>query len=50
VGKKRNTYWVLVGKHERKRPLARQRHKWEDNIKKVINEVGWEGMDWIGLA
>jgi len=24
-------------------------HRWEDNIKKELQEVGW-GMDWIVLA
>jgi len=38
---------VLVGKPERKRPLGRPRPRWEDNIKMDIQEVGYEGMDWI---
>ena len=37
----------LVGKPERKRPLGRPRRRWEDNIKKDIQEVGW--WKWIGL-
>jgi hypothetical protein len=41
---------VLVGKSERKKPLERPRHKWEDNIKMGLQEVGWQGMDWIDLA
>ena len=36
----RNAYRVLVGKPERKRPLGRPRHRWEDNIKKDFREVG----------
>jgi hypothetical protein len=40
---------VLVGNHERKRPLRRPRCRWEDNIKMDLQEVGW-GMDWIDLA
>jgi hypothetical protein len=24
-------------------------HKWEDNIKIDLQEVEWEGMDWIDL-
>jgi hypothetical protein len=31
-GEKRNTYRILVGKPEEKRPLGRSRHRWEDNI------------------
>jgi hypothetical protein len=32
------------------RPLQRPRHKWEDNIKIGLREIGWVGMDWIRLA
>jgi hypothetical protein len=24
--------------------------RWEDNIKMDVREMGWGGMDWIGLA
>jgi hypothetical protein len=41
---------VLVGKLEGKRPLGRPRHRWEDNIKMNLQEVGCGGMDWIELA
>jgi len=34
----------------RKTPLGRPRHKWEDNIKMGLQEVGCEGMDRINLA
>jgi len=30
---KRNAYKVLMGKPEGKSPLARAKHRWEDNIK-----------------
>ena len=43
-------YRVLVGRRESKRPLGRPRHRWENNIKVDIQEVGYEGMDWIELA
>jgi hypothetical protein len=45
--------WVhrlLVGKPEGKRPLGRPRRRWEDNIKIDLQEVSWEGTDWIDLA
>jgi hypothetical protein len=32
-GEMRNSYKVLVGKPEGKRPLGRPRHRWERNIK-----------------
>jgi len=50
MGEKRGVYRVLVGKPEGKRPLGRPRHRWEDNIKMDLQEVGCGGMDWIELA
>jgi len=46
----RGVYRVLVGKSEGKRPLERPRHRWDDNIKIDLQEVGCGGMDWIELA
>ena len=43
-------YRVLVQKREVRRPLGRPRRRWEDNFKMDLQEVGCEGMDWIGLA
>jgi hypothetical protein len=40
----------LVRKPEGKRPLGRPRRRWEDNIKMDLQEVGFEGIDWIELA
>ena len=39
-----------MGKREKKRPLGRPRHKWEDNIEADLQEVGCGGMGWIELA
>jgi hypothetical protein len=39
-----------VGEPEGKRPLGRPRRSWVDNIKMVLREIGWDGMDWIDLA
>jgi hypothetical protein len=50
MGEKRNAYRILVGKPEGKRLLGRPRHRWEDNIRMDLREIGWGGMDWIGLA
>jgi len=37
------------GNLRRKRSLGRPRHRWEDNIKMDLQEVGCGGMDWIEL-
>ncbi|KAJ4450480.1 hypothetical protein ANN_01905 [Periplaneta americana] len=50
MGESRNTYRVLVGRPEGKRPLGRPRRRWEDNIKMDLREVGYDGRDWINLA
>jgi hypothetical protein len=47
---KRNTHRLLVGKPEGKKPLGRPRHRWVDNIRMDLGEVGWGDGDWIGLA
>jgi hypothetical protein len=31
------------------RPLGRPRCRWVNNIKMDIREIGWDGMDWIGV-
>jgi hypothetical protein len=50
MGGRRGVYRVLVGKPEGTRPLGRPRHRWEDNIKKDLQEVGCEVMDLMELA
>jgi hypothetical protein len=45
VGGRRKAYRLLVGKPEGKRPLGRPRRRWVDLL-----EIGWGGVDWIGLA
>jgi hypothetical protein len=35
---------VLVEKTEGWRPLGRPKREWEDNIKMVLREVGWDWM------
>jgi hypothetical protein len=39
-----------VVKPEGRRLLGRPRHRWVDNIKMDLGEVGWVVVDWIGLA
>jgi hypothetical protein len=46
----RVAYNILVGKPEGRRPLGRPRHRWEDNIKLDLREIGFRDVDWIHLA
>jgi hypothetical protein len=39
-----------MGKPDGKRPLGRTRHRWEDNIKIDLQEVGRGCGDWMELA
>ena len=41
---------VLVGRPEGKGPLGRPRHRWGDNIKMDLQEVGGGCEDWMELA
>jgi hypothetical protein len=50
VGEMRNAYKILLIKPERKRLREKPRHRWEDNIKIDLREIGLEGVDWIHLA
>jgi hypothetical protein len=50
MGAKRNVYRLFMGKPEGKRPLGRPRHRWVDNIRMGLAEVGWGDVDWICLA
>jgi hypothetical protein len=43
IGAKGNSYGVLVGKPEGKRPFARRRHLWVDHIKMDLREIAWGG-------
>jgi hypothetical protein len=40
----------LMGKPERKRPLERPRHRWEDGIRVDLMEIGWGSLDWTQMA
>ena len=50
MDEEREVYRVLVGKPEGRRPLGRRRHRWVDNIRMDLQEVGCWYMVWIGLA
>jgi hypothetical protein len=46
MGERRGALKVLVGSPEGKKPLGRLSHRWEDNIKIDLQEVGCE--TWTG--
>jgi hypothetical protein len=50
MGENRNAYRLLVENPEGKRPLGRSRRSWVDNIIVGLGEVGWDDVNWIGLA
>jgi hypothetical protein len=43
MGDGRGVYRVLFGGPEDKRPPGRPRHRWEDNIKMDLREIGIDG-------
>jgi hypothetical protein len=49
MGEKKNAYRILVEKPEVKRPLGRPRHRWVDNIKMDVREIGWDRIVWTRL-
>jgi hypothetical protein len=49
LGRMRNPYNIMVGKHEGKCSPGRLRRRWE-NIRRYITEIGWEGVEWIHLG
>jgi hypothetical protein len=50
MGEGRGVYRVLVQRPEGKRPLGRPRHRWDNNIKMYLREIGITGANWIRLA
>jgi hypothetical protein len=50
IGETRNAYRIWVGKAEGKRPPGRTRHRYNNNIKVDVGEVGllaWTGLMWV---
>jgi hypothetical protein len=39
-----------VGKPEGKKPLARPRHRWVDNIEMDLREIGGIGLIWLRIG
>jgi hypothetical protein len=40
----------LVGTPEGKRTVGIPVHRWEDNVRVYLREIGWKNVDWIHLA
>jgi hypothetical protein len=49
MGDIRNSYNILIGKCEGKRPLGKPRRRWEENIKIYLREIGSEGVGCMNL-
>jgi hypothetical protein len=50
MGEGRGVYRVSVRRPEGKRPLGRPRHRWENNSKLDVTEIGITEANWIRLA
>jgi len=51
MGKRRGIHRVLVRKPEGKRSLGGDKHRWKDNIKMDLQEVGvWSGSSWLRIG
>jgi hypothetical protein len=46
----KNSYKILAGKPEGKRPLRRTIRIWEDSIRMDLMETGRGSVDWINVA
>ena len=46
----RSAFKMLTGKSTGKRTLGRPRHRWEDNIKMDLKEIGINTRNWVDLA
>ena len=41
---------ILTGKPTENRPLGRSRHRWEDNIRMDLEEIGINAGNWVDSA
>jgi hypothetical protein len=46
----RSTLKMLTGKPAGHRPLGRLSHKWEDNIRMNLKEIGINMRNWVDMA
>ena len=43
----RSAFKILTGKPTGKRPLGRPRHRWENNIRMDLEEIGINAGNWV---
>jgi len=44
-------FWLEnLKERDQKRSLGRPMHRWKDNIRMNLREIGCEGVDWMHLA
>ena len=43
----RSAFQILTGKPTGKRPLGKPRHRWEDNIRMDLKEIGINMWNWV---
>ena len=46
----RSAFKILTGKPTGKRPLGRPRHRWKDNIRLDLKEIGISMRNWVDSA
>ena len=46
----RSAFKILTGKPTGKRPLGRPKHRWEDNIRMDLEEIGINAGNWVDSA
>jgi hypothetical protein len=47
---KKSACRLLVAQSERKRPVRKLRRRWVDHVEMDLEDIGWNDVDWIGLA
>jgi len=46
-GEGRGVYRVMVGEAQREETSGKTMHRWKDNIKMDLREIGIDGANWI---
>ena len=50
IGERKGEYGILAGKPKRRKIPVNSSRRWEDNIKKDIRELEWDGVERIDIA